>query len=53
MKIYIQAEKIFVANQAIDFRKSIDGICAMIINLLDEDPGEGMNSIFFVVHIKD
>lgn len=49
MKLYIQAEKIYVANQAIDFRKSIDGICAVIISLLDEDPGEGIY-IFYNRH---
>lgn len=42
MKIYIQSEKIYIANQAIDFRKSIDGLCSMVIELLEEDPGEGL-----------
>lgn len=42
MKLYIQADKIFIANQAIDFRKSLDGLCAIIIELMNEDPGEGI-----------
>ena len=42
MKLYIQGEKIYIANQAVDFRKALNGLCAAIIEYLDEDPNEGI-----------
>jgi transposase len=42
MKIYLQADKIFIANTAIDFRKSLDGLCALISEDIREDPTEGI-----------
>ena len=42
MKIYLQAEKILVANKAIDFRKSLDGLCALIAEEFGAEPTEGL-----------
>jgi transposase len=42
MKIYLQSEKILVANRAIDFRKSLDGLCALITEEFGAEPTEGL-----------
>jgi transposase len=42
MKIYLQADRILVANKAIDFRKSIDGLCALIVNEYGTEPTDGL-----------
>jgi transposase len=42
MKLYIQAEKILVANQAVDFRRALDGLCAAVKEWMNEDPSEGI-----------
>jgi transposase len=49
MKLYLQAEKILVANKAIDFRKSVDGLCALIIEEYREMLQEGL----YVFYNKD
>jgi transposase len=41
MEIALQSEKIFIANNAIDFRKSIDGLCALIVEMRKE-PNKGI-----------
>ena len=48
MKVYLQAEKIFIANQAVDFRKSVDGLCAEVTKM-QENPGEGI----FIFYNRD
>jgi transposase len=42
MKLYLQADKIFVANKAVDFRKSLDGLSALVAEELQEEPTEGL-----------
>jgi len=42
MKIYLQADRILVANKAIDFRKSIDGLCALIVDEYGAAPTDGL-----------
>ena len=42
MKIYMQADRILVANKAVDFRKSLDGLCSLIVNEYGEEPTEGL-----------
>lgn len=49
MKLYLQAEKILVANKAIDFRKSVDGLCTLIVEEYRELPQEGL----YVFYNKD
>lgn len=49
MKIYLQADKIFIANKAVDFRKSLDGLCALISEEIKENPAEGVY-IFYNRH---
>jgi transposase len=49
MKIYLQAEKILVANKAIDFRKSLDGLCALITEEFGSEPMEGL----YIFYNKD
>lgn len=42
MKIKLEATAIWVAADAVDFRKSIDGLCMQIIDRLDKKPGDGI-----------
>lgn len=49
MKIYLQSEKILVANKAIDFRKSLDGLCSLIVEEYGEEPTDGL----YVFYNKD
>lgn len=49
MKIHLQSEKILVANHAIDFRKSLDGLCALIREEFGAEPTEGL----YIFYNKD
>lgn len=49
MKIHLQSEKILVANKAIDFRKSLDGLCALIREEFGAEPTEGL----YIFYNKD
>ena len=42
MQIALQSEKIFIANKAIDFRKAIDGLCALIVCEMQQEPHSGI-----------
>jgi transposase len=42
MQIELKAEKILIANKAIDFRKSLDGLNACIVEELELEPHEGI-----------
>lgn len=42
MKLQLKSEKILVANKAIDFRKSLDGLCALISEEYGENPTDGL-----------
>lgn len=40
MEITLQDDNIFIANQPIDFRKSINGLCALVV-AQQQHPGQG------------
>lgn len=42
MKIYLDTGKIYIASKATDFRKSLDGLCALVVEEIKENPAEGM-----------
>lgn len=48
MDISIKSQLIFIANKAVDFRKSIDGLCALVVEM-QKDPGVGVY-IFYNSH---
>jgi transposase len=41
MEIAMQSEKIYIANTHVDFRRSIDGLCALIVEM-QKDPSKGI-----------
>jgi transposase len=41
MEIALKSQVIFIANKPIDFRKSIDGLCALVAEM-QKDPGSGV-----------
>lgn len=49
MKIHLQADRILVANRAIDFRKSLDGLCSMVVEEYREKPTDGI----YIFYNKD
>jgi transposase len=42
MQIALHADNIFIANQWVDFRKSIDGLCALVVVDMKEQPTQGI-----------
>ena len=42
MQIDFKCEKIWLWSEAVDFRKSIDGLCALVVERMKDNPGEGM-----------
>jgi transposase len=42
VKLALQSSKILVASRSVDFRKSLDGLCALIIEELKDDPADGI-----------
>jgi transposase len=42
VKISLQAEKIYIASQAIDFRVGVDGLCALVQEDLQQSPNSGI-----------
>ncbi len=42
MEITLQSDKIYIADKPVDFRKSIDGLSALVIEELQKNPGEGV-----------
>jgi transposase len=42
MEITLQSKKIFIASKPIDFRKAIDGLCALVVDELQKEPSEGI-----------
>jgi IS66 Orf2 like protein. len=42
MEIALRSEQIYIANKPIDFRKGIDGLCALVVEELQRKPGEGI-----------
>lgn len=50
MEIALRSNQIYLANKPIDFRKGIDGLCALIIEM-QKDPGNGIY-IFYNKHMN-
>jgi transposase len=42
MEITIHSEQIFISNKPVDFRKSIDGLCSLVIEDMQRKPGNGV-----------
>lgn len=42
MEIALRSEKIYIANTSIDFRKGVDGLCALIVEEMQKKPGDGV-----------
>ena len=42
MQIGLQGDKILLAHKAIDFRKSVNTLCAYIIEEMKDEPGKGI-----------
>lgn len=42
MHIDFKTEKIWLWSEAVDFRKSVDGLCAVIAGKLKDNPGDGL-----------
>lgn len=38
----MQSDKIFIASKAVDFRRGIDGLCALVIEELKQNPNSGV-----------
>ena len=51
MQITLQSEKILIANKPVDFRKAIDGLCALVAEELEQNPGDGIY-IFYNKHFN-
>jgi len=50
MEIALSSEKIYIASKPIDFRKSIDGLCALIVEEMQKKPSDGVY-IFYNKHL--
>ena len=50
MEIALQSDKIYIANKPVDFRKSIDGLCALVVEEMQKEPGNGIY-IFYNKHL--
>lgn len=42
MEISLQSKEIYVGNKAVDFRKAIDGLCALVIEDMGKEPSKGI-----------
>jgi len=42
MQINLDADKILIADRAVDFRKAIDGLCYLIVEQLKDKPCDGI-----------
>jgi transposase len=42
MEIALRSEQIYLASKPIDFRKGIDGLCALVVEEMQQKPGEGI-----------
>jgi len=41
MEVALKSKIIFIANRPVDFRRSIDGLCALVVEM-QKDPGVGV-----------
>jgi transposase len=51
MEIALRSEKIYIANKSVDFRRSIDGLCALIVEEMQKKPDDGVY-IFYNKHLN-
>jgi transposase len=51
MEIALRSNKIYIANNPVDFRKSIDGLCALVIEEMQQKPSDGIY-IFYNKHFN-
>jgi transposase len=42
MKVSLQAETIFIASKAVDFRRGVDGLCSLVVEDLKQSPSSGI-----------
>lgn len=42
MKVALQSEKIFIASCAVDLRRGIDGLCALVVEDMHHNPNSGI-----------
>jgi transposase len=42
MEITLQSDQIFIADKPVDFRKSIDGLCALVVEEMQKEPSGGV-----------
>ncbi len=42
MQLKFEVERIWIANQPVDFRKAVDGLCAVIVEQLKAQPRDGL-----------
>ena len=42
--------RIFIAREAIDMRKGLDGLASLVIDVIDQDPQSGHLFVFFNKH---
>ena len=42
MQLKFEAENIWIADRAVDFRKAVDGLCAVILEQMEMQPREGL-----------
>ena len=42
MQLILQESKIWVCSQAVDFRKSIDGLCGAVVEQFEQKPKDGI-----------
>ena len=42
MKIALESERILVANKAVDFRRGVDGLSALVVEDMKQNPNKGL-----------
>jgi len=42
MKISLESEKILIANKAVDFRRGVDGLSALVVEDMKQNPNKGL-----------
>lgn len=47
----LRSEEIYISNKPVDFRKSIDGLCALVAKELERNPGNGIY-VFYNKHFN-
>lgn len=42
MQLKFESEQIWIADQPVDFRKAVDGLCALILEQMQQQPRDGL-----------